>query len=111
MSPRRSTSIAIRARGSRSSHLDLDTYNGTKAALDALYPRVSRGGVIVLDEYAVRGWGETDAVDEFLEGHLELQPQPVPYSAKPTAFFRKPYGLIGRGETPRRTEHRLAWRQ
>ena len=47
-------------------HLDLDTYSGTKSALINFFPKVSKGGVIILDEYGSRGWGETDAVDEFL---------------------------------------------
>jgi hypothetical protein len=36
--------------GSRISllHLDLDTYSGTKAALESFYPMVSRGGIVVL---------------------------------------------------------------
>ena len=49
-------------------HLDLDTYSGTKSSLINFFPKVSKGGVIILDEYGTRGWGETDAVDEFLEG-------------------------------------------
>ena len=32
-------------------NLDLDTYKGTKAALDGFWPHVSRGGIVVLDEY------------------------------------------------------------
>lgn len=69
-------------------HLDLDAYAGTKAALDAFYPAVSRSGVIILDEYASRGWGESDAVDEFLaDKHLELKV--VPFASKPTAYIIK----------------------
>ena len=48
-------------------HLDLDTYYGTKSALINFFPKVSKGGIIILDEYGNRGWGETDAVDEFLK--------------------------------------------
>ena len=48
-------------------HLDLDTYSGTKASLINFFSKVSKGGIIILDEYGNRGWGETDAVDEFLE--------------------------------------------
>tara|TARA_B110000503_G_scaffold134629_1_gene213927 strand:+ start:1570 stop:2220 length:651 start_codon:yes stop_codon:yes gene_type:complete len=49
-------------------HLDLDTYSGTKSSLINFFPKVSKGGIIILDEYGNRGWGETDAVDEFFEG-------------------------------------------
>ena len=69
-------------------HLDLDTYAGTKAALENLYPLVSRGGVIVLDEYGVRGWGESDAVEEFFSG-VDVDIRSVPFSHKPTAYIIK----------------------
>jgi hypothetical protein len=70
-------------------HLDLDTYEGTKAALEAFYPVVSRSGVIVMDEYGARGWGESDAVDEFFSSrNVELEV--VPYAYTPTAFAIKP---------------------
>jgi hypothetical protein len=69
-------------------HLDLDTYSGTKAALEAFYPVVSKGGVVVLDEYACRGWGESDAVDEFFsDKNVEIKS--VPFGAQPTAYLIK----------------------
>ena len=70
-------------------HLDLDTYLGTKAALEQFYPLVSRGGVLVFDEYGCRNWGESDAVDEFFADKPVLV-QTVPHAAKPTAFLIKP---------------------
>ena len=36
-------------------HLDLDTYHGTKSALNNFFPLISKGGVIILDEYGSRG--------------------------------------------------------
>ena len=48
-------------------HLDLDTYSGTKSALINFFPKLSKGGIVILDEYGNRGWGETEAVDEFLK--------------------------------------------
>jgi hypothetical protein len=77
--------------GSRVSllHLDLDTYSGTKAALASLYPLVSRGGIVILDEYGLAGMGETDAVDEFFAG-TEIKPTAVPFSESPTAYVAKP---------------------
>ncbi len=47
-------------------HCDLDVYEATKTVLKLAWPRVSRGGVVLFDEYAVRNWGESDAADEFL---------------------------------------------
>lgn len=46
--------------------LDTDWYESTKHELDHLYPRLSPGGVLILDDY---GWwqGSRQAVEEFLE--------------------------------------------
>jgi len=71
-------------------HLDFDTYEGTKAALDAFFPVVSRGGVIVLDEYAIRGWGESDAVDVFFADYPNIEIKAVLNSKTPTAYIVKP---------------------
>lgn len=69
-------------------HLDLDTYSGTKAVLEALYDRVTPGGIIVCDEYGSPGWGESDAIDEFLKDR-NVMLKTVEFSAKPTAYFTK----------------------
>ena len=71
-------------------HLDLDVYEGTLAALRNFYPSVVRGGVIAFDEYAIPGWGESDAVDEFLSGHKDIEIKTLTYARNPTAFFIKP---------------------
>lgn len=70
-------------------HLDLDTYNGTRAALEAFYDNITGGGIVVLDEYGRRQWGESDAVDEFIRDR-GIKIESIPHSDKPTAFFRKP---------------------
>lgn len=70
-------------------HLDCDTYNGSKAALEAFYPVISPGGLVVLDEYGKRGWGESDAVDEFISGK-GIKLEAINTIFQPTAFFRKP---------------------
>ena len=69
-------------------HLDLDTYEGTKAALNAFWPVVSPGGVIIFDEYAVDGMGESNAVDEFLKD-TNVGLSAVPFSETPTAYLIK----------------------
>lgn len=69
-------------------HLDLDTYEGTKHALNNFYPHVSPGGVIIFDEYGSRGWGESEAVDEFLN-KKKLKIKAVEFSSKPTAYIIK----------------------
>jgi len=44
--------------------LDTDWYESVKASLEALYPRLSPGGVIVFDDYGA--WnGARKAVDEY----------------------------------------------
>ena len=72
-------------------NLDLDTYEGTKSSLEAFYSKISRGGIIVLDEYGKRGWGETDAVDEFLDKHKNLEINTIEYSNQPTAYIVKKF--------------------
>lgn len=47
-------------------HFDCDMYEPTKVALEVLWPRLSRGGLFLFDEYSIKEWpGETKAVDEF----------------------------------------------
>ncbi len=47
-------------------HFDCDLYEPTLSALKAFWPVLSKGGVMVFDEYAIHDWpGETAAVDEF----------------------------------------------
>jgi len=46
--------------------LDTDWYESTKAELDQLYPSLSRGGVLIIDDYG--HWqGARKAVDEYFE--------------------------------------------
>lgn len=47
-------------------HLDVDIYKPTLEILRAAYDLVVPGGLIVFDEYAYEGFGESDAVDQFL---------------------------------------------
>jgi hypothetical protein len=46
--------------------LDTDWYDSTKAEMEVLYPRLVRGGVLIIDDYGY--WqGARKAVDEYLE--------------------------------------------
>lgn len=47
-------------------HIDTDVYEPAKFALDLLFDRIVKGGVIILDDYGTVQ-GETLAVDEFFE--------------------------------------------
>lgn len=50
-------------------HLDMDLYEPTLAALRAFWPRILTGGIVLLDEVAIREWpGETEALEEFFDG-------------------------------------------
>ena len=60
-----------------------------KVALEHMYDLVTPGGLIVLDEYGKRGWGESDAVDEFFSGK-GVEIKAVHGSFQPTAYIRKP---------------------
>lgn len=72
-------------------HFDCDLYRPTKAALEALYPVVSRGGAILFDEYSIPDWpGETKAVDEFLATRPNLQLRKLTWTNTPAAYLIKP---------------------
>lgn len=45
-------------------HIDVDVYEPTKLILDALWDKVVKGGIVMLDDYGTVE-GETKAVDEF----------------------------------------------
>ena len=53
---------------------DLDTYKPTLAALEAVWPAIVPGGLVLLDEYAIEHWNESKAADEFLaDKGIQLQ--------------------------------------
>jgi hypothetical protein len=70
-------------------HLDFDTYDATKAALTHFYPYLVPGGLVIFDEYSVRGWGESDAADEFFSGY-SIGYSALPWASSPTAYVLKP---------------------
>ena len=54
-------------------HLDMDVYEPTKAALELLWERLVKGGIIVVDDYNAVG-GATRAIDEFIsDKDIKLQ--------------------------------------
>ena len=51
--------------------IDTDWYESTRHELKHLYPRLSSGGVLIVDDYGY--WkGARKAVDEYFEGKLFL---------------------------------------
>ena len=69
-------------------NLDFDTYQGTKSALEAFFPYIAPGGIVVFDEYGKRGWGESDAVDEYFS-NKEENIQAINDCFQPTAYIQK----------------------
>jgi hypothetical protein len=57
-------------------NLDTDLYEATVTGLEVLYPRLSTGGVVLLDDYGVFP-GETRAVDEYFGGSVRVRALPV----------------------------------
>ena len=53
-------------------HLDLDVYEPTKFVLNTLYNKVSKNGVILIDDYG-QVQGATKATNEFLKKNKKLK--------------------------------------
>ncbi len=72
-------------------HLDCDLYRPTKAAIDAFWPRLSRGGIMLFDEYAIKDWpGETKAVDEYFAAMPDVKIMTLPWTNAPAGYVVKP---------------------
>jgi len=69
-------------------YLDVDNYEGSLAILENLFPIVVPGGVIAFDEYALRGFGESDAVDKFLGGRSP-RIRSFPWANTPSGYIIK----------------------
>jgi hypothetical protein len=71
-------------------HFDCDLYRPTKAALEHLWPRLSRGGVMLFDEYSIPDWpGETKAVDEFFADKPRVRINTLPWTNAPAGYVVK----------------------
>ena len=62
--------------------LDTDWYESTREELNVLFPRLSRGGVLIIDDYG--HWqGARRAVDEYVQAHqLKLLLHPIDYTGR-----------------------------
>ena len=69
-------------------YLDVDNYEGTLGILENLFPLITPGGLVVFDEYAVRGHGESDAINEYFKGQ-KVKLQSLPWANTPTAYIVK----------------------
>jgi hypothetical protein len=69
-------------------HMDADVYEPSKIALEYIWPRMVKGGVIILDDYGVFP-GETDAVDEFFKNkEIEIKKLSISH-ANPSYIIKK----------------------
>lgn len=68
--------------------LDGDWYESTRTALECLYPRVSPGGFVIIDDYAEL-FGAQRAVDEYRRNHKILSP--LIQVDDQVHYWRKPY--------------------
>ncbi|MBX3169963.1 MAG: class I SAM-dependent methyltransferase [Candidatus Eremiobacteraeota bacterium] len=67
--------------------LDADYYESTVQALDSLYPRLSPGGFVIVDDYGIMPLGARRAVDEFRSRHgIEA---PLVFANRAVAYWEK----------------------
>jgi cephalosporin hydroxylase len=72
-------------------HFDCDLYQPTKAALEAFWPVLSKGGIMIFDEYSIPDWpGETKAVDEFFADKPQVIIKTFPWTNTPAGYLVKP---------------------
>ncbi len=64
-------------------HLDMDIYEPTKYALNKFHKYISRGGIIIIDDYS-KVTGATEAVDEFIKKNRKLKLEKLHFYSKPT---------------------------
>jgi len=71
-------------------NLDVDLYEPTKTALESFAPLMVKGGIIILDEYAVDTFGgESHAVDEYFMKTFGKKPsiQKFPWHSNPSGYI------------------------
>lgn len=73
-------------------HFDCDLYRPTKKALEIMWPLLSRGGLMLFDEYGIHDWpGETKAVDEFFSDKPQVKIQTLSWTNVPAGYVIKEY--------------------
>lgn len=68
--------------------LDGDYYESTRPALEHLYPRVTPGGFVIIDDYAILAMGARRAVDEYRKEHAITSP--LQRINEQSVYWRKP---------------------
>jgi len=67
-------------------HLDVDIYEPSVTVLDYLYPRLVKGGVLMLDDYGIFP-GETKAVDDYFKDK-DVQILKFPFAMTPSYIIK-----------------------
>jgi hypothetical protein len=60
-------------------HIDVDLYEPTKHILEKLYHRVTKGGIIIFDDYGAFA-GTNKAVDDFFKNNIEVKKLPFSHA-------------------------------
>lgn len=68
-------------------NLDVDIYEPSVTILEHLYPRLQKGGVLILDDYGVFP-GETKAVDDYFKDK-KVSIKKFPYSMTPSYLIKE----------------------
>lgn len=68
-------------------NLDTDVYEPAVTILEHLYPRIVKGGVLILDDYGIFP-GETKAVDDYFKGK-DIEIKKFPFAMTPCYIIKK----------------------
>jgi len=68
-------------------NLDTDIYEPSITILNYLYPKIVKGGILILDDYGVFP-GETKAVNEFFDGK-KIEIKQFPFQKNPKYIIKK----------------------
>jgi hypothetical protein len=68
-------------------NLDTDIYEPAVTILEYLYPRLSKGGVLIIDNYNAFP-GETQAVKDYFKGNKKFKPIRFSYTPSPYYFIK-----------------------
>jgi len=60
-------------------HIDVDLYEPSKVILEKLYSKVTKGGIIILDDYGAFA-GTNKAVDDFFKDKVEIKKLPYAHA-------------------------------
>ncbi|MBX9853548.1 MAG: TylF/MycF family methyltransferase, partial [Cytophagaceae bacterium] len=69
-------------------NIDVDVYEATKTCLEYFYPMVTKGGVVILDDYDVAFPGANKAVDDYFKGK-KSQVKRLPFSVTPCYLIKE----------------------